>query len=403
MQNEKPFYFRIIAIFCAFLLCIGLAVSCFLFVPGKVHATSQDAQIVYDAVTNLALETFTDPGLSTEEMAVISAQAAIAYWYAAISDASTWTSGQGRIFSGYCVDGDNNMYFGSAVINDDASTMYGHLSDSNNNSISVSYTLADRTNLPYTRTMVPNEGFGASGGQRYTISTNSTYVYAWQYDGEFSGDPFEGWFIIGSSPLLRDARFKRPSPNNCGMLFYSGGLNLTGTDITPTGDFSADFAELKTTLQEDYPDVDPEYFLPDPAVDVPTSDTSDTTDSCGCHCTHEIIVNVEPTIIVEPTINVYVTENINIDNNFEVPSDWLEDYTAPTEETIPSFSNPSETMPSMDMEDIDSNYGDGVRFWFWLAKTFIDDSDLGLIVKFSFIMVVSGFIIWRLGGGKKGD
>lgn len=339
-------------------------------------ATSQDAQIVWDAVTNLALETFSDPGLSQEEMAVISAQAGIAYWYAAVTDASTWTSGHARMFSGYCQDANGNIYFGSASINDDASTMYGDIADSNNNHITVSYTLKDRTNLPYCKTMYPNVGFHASGGQTYTISTSYTYPYPELFDGEISGDPFDGWFAIGSSPFLRDARFKRPDPNNCGMLFYSGGWNLSGTDVEPTGDFLDDFETVQDDLRETYPDVDEDFYI-NIIIVQPTEPTDPTEETGNCNCTHDITVNVDVTL-----------------EGDTLPSQWFDEVEPPSEtvETLPVLED--YTLPTF---EIDNTTIDGMHFWRDLLDAVVTRSGLVGTVTVILILSIVEWLLWNVG------
>lgn len=141
-------------------------------------------------------------------------------------------------------------------------------------------------------------------------------------------------------------------------------------------------------IEEEYPDLTIYLYDPDPE---PSSETGTTDSNGNCNCYHEI--------------NVYVTENIDITNIIEFPSDWYIDYTVPTSDpsdTSPTIPMPTETMPSVDVSEVHQEFGEGVKFWLWITKFIVDESDLGLIVKFTFVIAVAGFIIWRL-GGKSGD
>lgn len=160
-------------------------------------------------------------------------------------------------------------------------------------------------------------------------------------------------------------------------------------------------------IVEEYPDLQPYLF-------VPTVDPTDTTGaSGGCCCDVDVYVDV--TAYFDPTINVYVTEYIDITNNIDVhvdfPSEWATDVTEPSNnlahDTI-NFSNFSEepTFPELDSEDIEEykqEFGDGIQFWFALAKKFIETMHLEVLTSFAFLLAIIGFVLWRTGGGGKSD
>lgn len=378
----------------ALFTCVGFAgATLFCVAPAcsiPAYATSQDAQIVYDAVENLALETFTDRGLTAEEIAVVSAQAGLSYWYAWVTDASSWSSGNARIYSGFTNYG-STVYFGSGAINDDASTIYTHISDSSNNHISASYTLHDRSLLPRTQLYPSNYvGFGVTGGYGYTLSTTSSYAATSNYDGLWSNDPFSGWLCVGSSPDMSHAVVYN-SGNDRGIRFYSGGYDLPGNQYTVSGDFLEDFETLQDDLRETYPDVDPGFYINITIIEDPTEETG-----C-CNCTHNITVNVEPTINVEVNVEPTVNVEVNVEN--PLPSEWLE--TIPTE----TVDNPLEELPTIDVENFtdilqepDETFPESSGFWWEAFERWIKSNDrlwkyfLGL-----FTIGVVGFIIRKLG------
>lgn len=335
-----------------------------------VAATSQDAQIVYDTVTNLALETFTDRGLSTEEIAVVSAQAGLAYWYAWVTDASTWTTGNARIYSGFTNYG-NSVYFGSASINDDASTIYARISDSTNNAIAASYTLNNQSLLPRTQLYPSNYvGFGVTGGYGYTLSITSSYASTANYDGLWSGDPFTGWLCVGSSPDLLHANVY-VSGQDRGIRFYSGGYDLPGNQYTVSGDFVEDFETLQDDLRETYPDVDPGFFINIIIVEDPTEETG------NCNCTHDITVNVDVTV-----------------EGSTYPSGWLDEVESPSEtvETLPILED--YTLPTF---EIDNTTIDGMHFWRDLLDAVVTRSGLVGTVTVILILSIVEWLLWNVG------
>lgn len=429
IETNKPWYKRVIACFCAFLISC-LVCFCGFAIP-KVHAESIADQFE-EWLDNASFE---GASYVFEEVLDSTAGTAIGAPYYGVMfalnviEADSYASGVplNAITScdGYYTYQNKKWYACSSIPSGQYFPSDGNINVIQSANYSVDYHFSF-TNYPadisvydgnYNGFYTPTVRFRWGGGyQDYSIDVHANSSiwadFSRSYNSDYSlfSRPFGVAISKSIIPDLSDglessqylALTGQPSSNySCVAGGGHGNINLgdslddfgidPNTVITPENKFDFVLDTLNPVVIENYPQLIQYIFIPQEA---PTETTSP--GGCGCHV--DVYVDVEPTIIVEPTINVYI-------NPWELPSDE-QDYTFPTtpaHETIPfptqdSSNTEPVTMPTMDLEEFQQTYKNAFDFWFYCAEQLIEKMNLQILLAFVFVVTVVGFIMWKLGG-----
>ena len=381
----KQFLALLSAIAICALFCVGA------FALPKMTARADDsavadlAQTVFSTTVALA-NTIQNP--TSEGVAILASQAALAYMYYSNngSPPSAGANGDGaKYYAGYTTFTDDHLYFGAGSINANSTLTSVSISSSTaNNSISAYRYLADSGYIGNCRTVGAGaQGIGAPAGhgEAFIIATSGSGSQS-HLAGMFNGDPMTGALSIGVvDALSRATTSYNTETSKARFLFWSGSADVTSIVPPSGGSFVEQYEALQEELQEEYPDESEDYYVVLDPVQDPTETPS------GCHCTVNVEVNVEPTINVE--VNVEPTIIV------EMPSDWLEDYTAPSgaEETIAFPEEPS-TMPEI---EFDEDLVDGLHFWRDLWEAVVTYSDLTTTITIILVLSIVEFLLWNVG------
>lgn len=391
MFHVKHSMKRIAAAAVGVVFCSTTAVSCFFFCPTQKALALDDDGIrnaFFDAwgqclqVENDLLVDKDDSLEWKQTVFVVTCQAAYYYMHSAsdivYSDPESYPAfGDMYYFSGFCYYGGDTSrpYIGSGII--DAKHLFSRArlvyhygkTDEDTSTIYCSVPGSDTSNISV------SSGSSAGAGNTY-------YLSSW-FDGygrlytTINGDP---GYNSGRCYLFLGTDNSAPSytgrswGNYPGYIItFSSGLdtdvNTYLHDIPFTGNPSTDLPLLRDTLEDDYPDIVPEYWV-EPQLQEPTTESTEDTTESG--------QDFQP---------------------FTLPPAWLREYEAPTE-TLPCFEVPTDTTlpePNPSIQTI------GLDFWADLWTVFVTRTGLlpyiGIIVGLS----VLEFILWNLGGGKKGE
>lgn len=435
MEKNKPFFYRVVACFCAFMICLCLVVFAFMIPPKSVKATSvydQWEDWVDDRLfegSSFWIEEFVSKGIENMggELFYIGVVGALNMIESPDSDVISLNSI--GCLQGYYYYSGSKYLCQTVYRNDNYSSADGGIS------------VATGTHFDLRCVLTATTPFSFIKCQQYD---SSSYRYL-NVDGRGGSSPYYRSITGGGSifPNLDDnqygfqVRYDTSTPtyltDNMSTSAYvpgagyvpttiAGGFGSNTVIINDDSDFNPTFhlnpdgkipveeiidfiPDFNVWILQEFPDIDPDILF----VPIIIPDGSDSTDGSGCNCVHNIYVDV--TCYYDPEINVYVTEYFTINNNFELPSDWVEDYTLttdPTEFSPPIMpTDPSTTMeiemPTIDQEEVQEQFGQGFLFWLWLAKKAITDLGLELLTSAAFVIAVVGFVLWRLGSSGGGS
>ena len=429
MENSKPWYYRVIALFCAFLICSCLVVFSFLVPRVKAESIGdQFSDYIDDYYGEGAYALFQT--VSTPFFPVLSAV------MTGLEFVEVQGSNSAPISALYSASGfyryDNKYHYcNSTVCSGDYFSADGGLCLAKSDNFEITATVTNDTSIAYVRT--------ATNGEIGYTWYDSPYDYRTTWDSTISGGgaifptlnyvyertgygTMQSWCCTWdrtSIPVLtnfsedsytfryfqsREILFGGLGDNsnfNWGDKLADLGID-SSTEVNPSNIYDFIINVLNPAVEENYPELT--IYLFDPVEDT----TGDTGGSGNCNCNHNIYVDV--TCYYDPEINVYVTEYITVENNVEVelPSDWVQDYTLTTDpyevDTIPIPTEENSepvTMPTIDASEYEEAYGNAIDFWFYVAQSFIEKMHLQLIIAFAFALSVVGFCLWKLGGGGK--
>lgn len=434
MEKNKPLFYRVVACFCAFMICVCLAVFAFIVpVNSKAESVADQFEDWLDDKLFEGSSFWIDEILQTGSAFVPGGAAVYLGVVGGLNmiespNSNTIDLNSIGTLQGYYYYSGEKYLCQTVYKNDNYSSADGGIS------------VATGTHFDLRCVLTASTPFSFINCQQYD---SSSFRYL-NVDGRGGSSPYSRSITGGGSifPNLDDSqygfqvRYDITSPSyltdNMSTSAYvpgagyvpttiAGGLGINTVIINDDSDFNPTFhlnpdgkipveeiidfiPDFNIWILEQYPDIDPDIFF------VPVVIPDDSTDgSDGCNCVHNIYVDV--TSYYDPEINVYVTEYFTINNNFELPSDWVEDYTFttdPTEFSPPVMpTDPSTTMevemPTVDQEEIQEQFGQGFLFWLWLAKKAITDLGLELLTSAAFVIAVVGFVLWRLGSSGGGS